>query len=140
MPGGNFFLVLITIGKETHYAILDLGSSVSPLSKQFYELLELTNMEKCSIELVLTDHTTKHALGIVKDVMVELNMTFVPADFVIMDTGSKTTSPIILGRPFLSTTGDVIDSKEGNVKFQFPHKKPMEHFPRKKETHSRYTS
>ena len=64
-------------------------------------------------------------------------MTFVPIDFVIMDMGSNTTSPIILGRPFLRTTGAVIYSKEGNVKFQFPHKKPMEHFPKKKET-SRY--
>jgi methanogenic corrinoid protein MtbC1 len=32
----------------------------------------------------------------------------------------------------LRTTGAVIDSKEENVKFQFPHKKFMEHFPRKK--------
>ena len=91
---------LITIGKITHHAILDLGSSVSVLSKEFYDLLELTNMEKCTIELSLADHSTKQALGIVKDVMVELHMTFVPVDFVIMDMGSNTSSPIILGRPF----------------------------------------
>ena len=63
--------------------------------------------------------------------MVELHMTFVPVDFLIMDMGNKTSSPIILGRPFLRTTGAIIDSKEGNVKFQFSHKKCMEHFPRK---------
>jgi hypothetical protein len=44
---------------------------------------------------------------------------------------SNTSSPIILGRPFLRTIGAVIDSKERNVKFQFPHKKCMEYFPRK---------
>jgi hypothetical protein len=33
--------VLITIGRETHHAILDLGSSVSVLSKELYELLEV---------------------------------------------------------------------------------------------------
>ena len=70
--------------------------------------------------------------------MVELHMTFVPIDFIVMDMGSKTSSPIILGRPFLRTTGAVIDSKEGNVKFQFPHKNCMEHFPRKKEVAQRY--
>ena len=79
---------------------LDLGSSVSALSKEFFELLELNKMEKCSIELLLADDSTKHALGIVKDVMVELHMTFVSVDLVIMDMGSDTTSPIILGRPF----------------------------------------
>jgi hypothetical protein len=66
--------------------------------------------------------------------MVELHMTSVPIDFIIMDMGNKTTSPIILGRPFLHTTGAIIDSKEGNVKFQFPHKKCMEQFPRKRDT------
>jgi hypothetical protein len=58
-------------------------------------------------------------------------MTFVPIDFISMDMGNKTSSPIILGRPFLRTIGTIIDSKEGNMKFQFPHKKYMEHFPRK---------
>ena len=33
--------ILIPIGKETHHAILDLGSSVLALSKEFYDLLEL---------------------------------------------------------------------------------------------------
>ena len=54
--------------------------------------------------------------------MVELHMIFVPVDFIIMDMGKNTSSPIILGRPFLRTSGFVIDCKEGNVKFQFPHK------------------
>jgi hypothetical protein len=63
--------------------------------------------------------------------MVELHMNFVPIDFIIMNMGNKTSSPIILGRPFLRTTGAIIGSKEGNVKFQFPYKKvygtlPME--------------
>ena len=38
--------------------------------------------------------------------------------------------PIILGKPFLRTIGAVIDMKEGNIKFQFPLRKGMEHFPR----------
>ena len=95
-------------------------------------------MEKCTIDLLLADDSTKHALGRVNDVMVELHMTFVPVDFIVMDMGSKTSSPIISGIPFLITTGAVIDSKEENVKFQFPHKKYMEHFPRKKEMSPRY--
>jgi hypothetical protein len=126
--------VLVTIGKETCHAILDLESSVSVLSKEIYELLELQNIEKCSIDLPLADDSIKHALGKVSNVMVELHMTFVPIDFIIMDMGNKTSSPIILGRPFLRTTGAIIDSKEGNVKFQFLHKKCMEHFPRKRDT------
>jgi hypothetical protein len=52
--------VLVTIGKETHHAILDLGSSVSVLSKELYELLEWQNIEKCSVDLLLVDDSIKH--------------------------------------------------------------------------------
>ena len=91
-------------------------------------------MKNAPIELALADDSIKYALGKVRDVMVELHMTFVPIDFLIMDMGNKISSPIILGRPFLRTTGAIIDLKEGNVKFQFPHKKCMEHFPSKRYT------
>ena len=40
--------------------------------------------------------------------MVDLHMIYVPVDFLIMDMRNKTSSPIILGRPFLRTTGAII--------------------------------
>jgi hypothetical protein len=124
--------ILIVVGKESHHAILDFGSSVSILSKELYDLLDLDKkIKKCDIDLLLVDDSTKHALGRINDVMIELHMTFVPIDFIIMDMRSNTSSPIIIGRPFLRTTCAVIDFKEGNMKFQFPHKKCMEHFPKK---------
>jgi hypothetical protein len=103
--------VLVTIGKEKHHAILDLGSSVSVLSKELHELLESQSIEKCSIDLLLADDSIKHALGKFSNVMVELHMTFVPVNFIIMDMGNKTSSPIILGRPFFRTTRAIIDLK-----------------------------
>jgi hypothetical protein len=94
-------------------------------------------MKKCGIYLLLADDSTKHALGRTYTVLIELHINL-PIDFIIMDMKSNTSSPIILGRPFLRTTGAIIDSKEGNVKFQFPHKKCMEHFPRKKVNVQKY--
>jgi hypothetical protein len=38
-----------------------------------------------------------------------------------------------LGRPFLRTVGAIIDMKEGTIKYQFPFKKGMEHFPRRRK-------
>jgi hypothetical protein len=70
--------------------------------------------------------------------MIELHMNSVPIGFIIMDMRRNTSSPIFLGKPFLRTTGAIIDSKEGNVKFQFPHKNCMEHFPRKKVNVHKY--
>jgi hypothetical protein len=46
---------------------------------------------------------------------------------------SNASSPIILGRPFLRTVGAINDMKEGTIKYQFPLKKGIEHFPRKRK-------
>jgi hypothetical protein len=70
-------------------------------------------MEKCDTDLYLTDDSTKHALGRIDNVMIELHMTFVPIDFVVMDMRSNSSSHIILCRPFFRTTGAIIDSIEG---------------------------
>ena len=56
---------------------------------------------------------------------------YVPVGFLVMDECDPS-CPIILGRPFLRTVGAIIDMKEGIIRFQFPLKKGMEHFSRKK--------
>ena len=53
-------------------------------------------------------------------------------DFIVLDIDCNPTCPIILGTPFLRTIGTIIDMKEGNIRFQFPLKKGMDHFPIKK--------
>src|SRR4051794_22312623 len=68
----------------------------------------------------------------IDDVLIIVNENYVPVDFTIMDIECEPSCPIILGRPFLRTAGAIIDMKEGTIKFQFPLKKGMEHFPRKK--------
>jgi hypothetical protein len=50
---------------------------------------------------------------------------------IIMDMDGKNHSLKILGKLFLRTIRVIIDVKEVNVKFQFPHN--MKIFPRKKE-------
>jgi hypothetical protein len=50
-----------------------------------------------------------------------------------LDIECNASCPIILGRTFLRTVGAIIDMKEGTIKYQFPHKKCLEHFPRKRK-------
>ena len=52
-----------------------------------------------------------------------------PLHFIVLDIDYNPTFPIILGRPFLRTIGAIIDMKEGNIRFQFPLRKGMEHLP-----------
>jgi hypothetical protein len=62
-----------------------------------------------------------------------VNNNHVPIDFLILNIECNASCPIILGRHFLRTVGAIIDMIEGTIKYQFPLKKGMEHFPRKKK-------
>jgi hypothetical protein len=50
-----------------------------------------------------------------------------------MDVECNASCPIILGTPFLRTVGAIIDMRESTIKYQFPLKKDMEYFPKKRK-------
>jgi hypothetical protein len=70
-------------------------------------------------------------LGRINDILIVVNNNLVPVDFLVIDVECHASCPIILGRPFLRIVGAIIDMREGTIKYQFPLKKGMEHFPRK---------
>ena len=113
-------------------ALCDLGASVSIMPKKFYDMLDLPPLESCCLNIHLADNSTKTPLGRLDDIHVMVNNNLVPIDFIVLDIECKASCPIILGRPFLRTIGAVIDMKEGNIRYQFPLNKGMEHFPRKR--------
>ena len=80
----------------------------------------------------LSDSTVKRTLGRIDDVLIIANDNYVPVDFLVLDIECNASRPIILGRPFLRTVGAIIDMKEGILRFQFPLKRGMEYFPRKR--------
>src|SRR6187399_3174571 len=85
-----------------------------------------------SLNLHLADSTIKKPMGRINDVLIAANRNYVPVDLIVLDIDCNPSCPIILGRLFLRTIGAIIDMKEGNIRFQFPLGKGMEHFPRKK--------
>src|ERR1041385_7847771 len=95
-------------------------------------MFELKPFEPCSFGVRLVDSSVKKPLGRIDDVLIIVNDNYVSDDFIVMDIECEHLCPIILGHPFLRTVGAVIDMKEGNIKFQFPLKKGMERFPRKR--------
>jgi hypothetical protein len=114
------------------FALCDLGASVSTIPKSLCDVLGLTDFEECSLNLHLEDSTFKKPMGQINDVLILANSNYVPVDLIVLDIVCNPSCPIILGRPFLRAIGVVIDMKEGNIKFQFPLRKGMEHFPRNK--------
>ena len=113
-------------------ALCDLGASISVMPKKIYDMLDLPPLKNCYLDVNLADNAKKKPLGKVDNVHIMVNNNLVPVDFVVLDIECNASCPIILGRPFLRTVGATIDMKEGNIKYQFPLKKGMEHFPRKR--------
>ena len=105
---------------------------MSIMPKALYDVLGFDSMSECSLNLHLADSTIKKPMGRINDVLIIANKNYVPVDFIVLDNECNPACPIILGRPFLRTVGAIIDMNESNIRFQFPLKKGMEHFPRKR--------
>jgi hypothetical protein len=115
------------------HALCDLGASISIMPRKIYDMLGLPPLEKCYFDVPLADVAKKKPLGKINDVLIMVINNLVPVDFLVMDVERNASCPIILGRPFLSTVGAIIDMKEGTIKYPFPLKKGMEHFPRRRK-------
>src|SRR3954462_8800444 len=113
------------------FALCDVGASTYVMLKRMYDMLDLKPFDPCSFGVRIIDSSVKKPLGKIDDVLIIFNYNYFPVDFTIMDIECEPSCPIILGHPFLRTVGAIIDMKEGTIKFQFPLKKGMEHFPRK---------
>jgi hypothetical protein len=114
-------------------ALCDLGASISVMPKKVYDMLDLPPVKNCYLDIGPPDISKKKPLGRVDDVFIMVNNNLVPVDFVVLDIECNASCPIVLGRPFLRTVGATIDMREGTIKYQFPLKKGLEHFPRKKK-------
>src|SRR3954471_14581291 len=125
-------MIKIKLNNFFCFALCDVGASTSVMPKSMNDMLDLKPFDPCSFGVRLVDTSLKKPLGKIDDVLIIVNENYVPANFIIIDIECEPLCPIILGRPFLRTVGAVIDMKERNIKFQFPLKKGMKQFPRKK--------
>lgn len=57
----------------------------------------------------------KYSRGIINDVLVKVDKCIFPKDFNLLDMKDDEEIPLILGRPFLTTIGVLIDVQQGKV-------------------------
>ena len=98
-------------------ALCDLGASVSVMPKSVFDRLKLPKPEPTSICLELADRSVRYPEGVAEDVPVKIGDNIVPVDFVILEMGASSRSPLILGRPFLRTAQATINVGKGEIKF-----------------------
>ena len=67
------------------FALCDLGASVSTILNLLCDMLGLTNLEECSLNLHLGDSTIKKPMGRINHVLILANRNYVPIDFLVLD-------------------------------------------------------
>jgi hypothetical protein len=97
-------------------ALCDLGATMSIMPKVIYDQLNHDSLVPTSMHLQLADQSIWHAVGITEDIPVRIRNSFIPVDFVVLKIDVCCQTPLILGRPFLSTVGATIDVAPGIIK------------------------
>nr|GEX24954.1 DUF4219 domain-containing protein/UBN2 domain-containing protein [Tanacetum cinerariifolium] len=89
--------------------IRHIGASVSVMPFSTYTNLGLGDLAHTRLTIELANKTIKHPRGIAENVLVRIGKFIFPVDFIILDIPKDDDVPLILGRPFLSTTHAKID-------------------------------
>ena len=92
-----------------HKVLCDLGASINLMPLTIFRRLGLGEVRPTTMTIQLDDRSLKHPRGIIEDVPVKVGKFIFPIDFIVLDMDEDKEIPIILGRPFLSTSKALID-------------------------------
>ena len=117
-PG--MFTIPIEIGNHKFgKSMLDLGASINVLPSSIYDSLALGPLVTTGIVIQLADGSSVYPRGVVEDVLVKVGNLVFPADFFVMDMSDNAEGPVMLGRPFMSTSKTKIDVFGGIMTMEF---------------------
>ncbi|RDY02516.1 hypothetical protein CR513_13987, partial [Mucuna pruriens] len=101
----GIFFVPCTIGDYTFAdAMLDLGASINVMPASIYRSLNFGDLDPTRMTIQLANKSIVQPLGVLEDVLVQVNELIFLTDFYMLDMEDETfgkESTIILGRPFL---------------------------------------
>lgn len=102
--------------------MLDLGASTNVMPTSVYNNLDIGPLHNTGLTIQLTNISNVHPVGVVKDVLIQVNDLIFPVGFYILDMEGKTKSsraPIILGRPFMKTAKTKFGVDDGTMSMEF---------------------
>ncbi|GJZ49426.1 ribonuclease H-like domain, reverse transcriptase, RNA-dependent DNA polymerase, partial [Tanacetum coccineum] len=89
--------------------LADLGASISFMPLSTYLNLGLGELVHTKLTVELADRIVKRPKEIAENILVGIGKFIFPVDFIILDMPKDVKVPLIIGRPFLSTTHAKID-------------------------------
>lgn len=93
-------------------ALVDFGANINLMSYSFYKKLDVSNLKSTRTKIHMENLLVTYLEGIVEDLLVKVGKSGFPIDFVVLDMEEDDNIPIILRRPFLSTTRALVNVKD----------------------------
>ncbi|GJT04504.1 reverse transcriptase domain-containing protein [Tanacetum coccineum] len=90
-------------------ALASFSASINLMPLSVWKQLSLPELTSTRMTLELADRSVAHPKGVAEDVFVKVGNFYFLADFIVVDYDVDPRVPLILGRPFLRTTRDLID-------------------------------
>ncbi|KAK5835654.1 hypothetical protein PVK06_011348 [Gossypium arboreum] len=112
---GSFTIPCLIGSLDFNYALADLGASINVMPYKMFKQLGLGKPKQTRMSIQLADKTIKFPRGIIEYVLVKIDKFIFPVDFVVLDIEGDNNTPLILGRPFLTTTKTIIDVGTGEL-------------------------
>jgi len=125
-------VIPISIGRVDFLeALCNFGSSVNIMPRVLYEKFFTHPLSETTMGLQLAERTLSFPKGILKNLCIRVGTLYAPADFVLIETGTDERAPIILGRPFLNTSGAIIYASAAKISFYIKGRKETFSFKNK---------
>ncbi|KAK8578447.1 hypothetical protein V6N13_116291 [Hibiscus sabdariffa] len=99
-------------------ALCDPRASINLMPKSVFQKLGIGEEKTTTVMLQLADHSYVQPEGKIDDIFIQVDKFIFPADFLILDCEADENTPIILGRPFLSTSRAIIDFDKDEIVFK----------------------
>ncbi|CAM8910865.1 unnamed protein product [Rhodiola kirilowii] len=118
---GTFTIPCIIGNRKIENCMLDLGASINVLPYSLYLSLRIGPLKPAGLTIQLADRSCTQPLGVIEDVLVQVENLIFPADFYVLkmeDEGAQDQPPILFGRPFLKTARTKIDVDSGTLSME----------------------
>ncbi|XP_038882209.1 uncharacterized protein LOC120073432 [Benincasa hispida] len=116
---GSFTIPCSIGGIYIDQALCDLEASINLIPLSIFKRLDVGQLTPTTVTLQLADRFLVHPKRKLKDVLVTIDRLILPADFIILDYEADKDVPLILGRPFLSTSRAQIDVHRNHNEHQW---------------------
>ncbi|GKE49835.1 hypothetical protein Tco_1481093 [Tanacetum coccineum] len=97
-------------GKVNKNALANIGSDMNTMLYRIYELLGRDDLKNEEKGITMINHTQVEAMGKLSNVLCQVRVTTLIAEFLILDIPIDLDSLIVIGRGFLRMIGGMINT------------------------------